>query len=177
MPTIERANPITLDVKAVADDGAFEGYASVFDVEDLGRDVVKAGAFARSLKARPAAKVKLLRGHDMSAPIGVWTELREDSKGLYAKGRLVLETVLGRETHALMKAGALDGLSIGYRTVRDTIDRKKGVRLLEEVDLVEVSIVTLAMNPAATITSVKNHNESRARALVAALNRARAALM
>lgn len=175
--TLVTSNPLALDVKAIADDGTFEGYASIFDVEDLGRDIVKAGAFKKSLKARPAGKVKLLRQHDTREPIGLWTDLVEDGKGLRAKGRLILETTLGRETHALMKAGALDGLSIGFRTIKDTFDRKTGVRLLQEVDLVEISVVTFPMNTASTVTAVKAaESAERARAIVAAINRARAAL-
>lgn len=175
--TLATASPFALDVKTVDEDGTFSGYASVFDVADLGRDVVKPGAFRKSLRSRPAGKVKLLREHDMRSPIGVWTAAVEDAKGLRVEGRLILETTLGRETHALMKAGALDGLSIGYRTIRDRVDRAKGVRLLEEVDLVEISVVSLPMNPAATVTTVKAaHSAERARAIVEAIHRARAAL-
>lgn len=168
---------LSLEAKAVSDDGTFEGYASVFGVEDLGRDIVAAGAFRKSLRARPAGKVKMLREHEMREPIGIWTELIEDGKGLLARGRIILDTTRGRETHALMKAGALDGLSIGYRTIRDTMDRVKRVRTLHELDLYEVSIVTMPMNPASTVTAVKTADDAeRARALVSALNRAREAL-
>lgn len=172
------ATPLALDVKAVAEDGTFEGYASVFDVADLGRDVVKPGAFRRSLAGRGAAKVKMLRQHRPDEPIGVWTDLREDAKGLRATGRLVLDTVAGRETHALMKAGALDGLSIGYRTRRHSIDQAKGLRLLHDVELVEISVVTFPMNAAATVSAVKNlHPAERAHEIAAAIHRARAALL
>ncbi|TVR11936.1 MAG: HK97 family phage prohead protease [Salinarimonadaceae bacterium] len=175
--SLDNGFTFALEAKAVADDGTFEGYASVFDVEDLGRDIVKAGAFRKSLRSRPSGRVKMLREHDMREPIGVWTDIVEDSKGLLARGRLVLDTTRGRETHALMKAGAIDGLSIGYRTIRDTIDRAKRVRVLHELDLFEISIVTLPMNPASTVTRVKAaENAGRARALVSALNRAREAL-
>ncbi len=174
---LETANPLTLDVKAIGDDGSFEGYASVFDVEDMGRDLVKAGAFKRSLKARPAAKVKLLRHHRTDEPIGIWTDLAEDGKGLRAKGRLILETAAGRETHALMKAGALDGLSIVFRTLKDTFDRVKGIRILHDVDLFEISVVTFPMNTASLVTAVKStESAERARAIVAAIDRARRAL-
>lgn len=76
---------LELDVKAVSAEGEFEGYASVFNVEDHGRDIVLPGAFTKLLARRPAGKVKVLRGHDPGDPIGVWTELVEDSKGLRAK--------------------------------------------------------------------------------------------
>ncbi|TCK27987.1 prohead peptidase [Ancylobacter aquaticus] len=161
------------DTKAISDDGTFAGYASRFGEVDLGRDVVQSGAFTKSLTARPAPRVKMLREHDQREPIGVWTELAEDGNGLRVAGRLVLDTVKGRETHALMKAGALDGLSIGYRTKASRLDKAKGVRLLDEVDLHEISIVTFGMLPSATITSVKSSSFSQ---LVAAINAARANL-
>src|ERR1700742_4462086 len=120
MTAKETGDFFELDLKAVADDGSFSGYASLFGVTDLGGDVVQPGAFTKSLKSKPAAKVKMLRGHDTSEPIGVWTSIEEDSKGLKATGQLILDTVKGRETYALLKAGALDGLSIGYRTKKDS---------------------------------------------------------
>lgn len=161
-----------LDVKAVTAEGEFEGYASVFNVEDLGKDIVLPGAFAKSLARRPAGKVKMLRSHDTSEPVGIWTDLQEDGKGLRAKGRLILETTKGRETHVLMKAGALDGLSIGYRSLKDRFDRSKGTRLLEEIDLPEISILAFPMNPRATVSRVKSEDAAdHARALVAEINR------
>ena len=163
---------LELDVKAVTAEGEFEGYASVFNIEDLGKDIVLPGAFTKSLQRRPASKVKMLRGHDPGDPVGIWTDLVEDSKGLRAKGRLILETVRGRETHVLMKAGALDGLSIGYRSLKDRFDRGKGVRLLEEIDLPEISVLAFPMNPRATVSRVKSeHAAEHARALVAEINR------
>jgi len=112
-----------------------EGYASVFDREDLAGDVVMPGAFADSLKARGTAGIKLLFQHDANQPIGFWTTLREDARGLYAQGRLMPEVAKAREVHALMRAGALDGLSIGFRTVRGRRDRASGLRRLEKIDL------------------------------------------
>ncbi len=167
---------LELDTKAVTDQGEFSGYASTFGTQDLGRDIIVAGAFAKSLARRPAARVKMLRGHDSSEPIGVWSELTEDSKGLKATGRLIMETTKGRETHALMKAGALDGLSIGFRTLKDRFDRPKGLRFVEEVDLVEISIVTFPMNPRATVSTIKAHDPERARALLKAISGVREAL-
>lgn len=160
---------IELDTKAIAEDGTFSGYASVFGVKDRGRDVVMPGAFKKSLAAYPASKVKMLLQHDTREPVGVWLNFEEDAKGLKATGRLILDTVKGRETYALMKAGAYDSLSIGYRTVRDELDRKAGTRLLHEVELREVSIVTFAMNEAATISAVKQQATSFSE-LVAAIN-------
>src|SRR5262249_39755921 len=96
--------------------------------------------------------------------------------GLFARGQLILETIKGKETYALMKAGAVDALSIGFRTLKDAIDRVKGTRSIVEADLFEVSVVTMGMNPKAQITAVKGHDPDQARALVAAINRAKEAL-
>ncbi len=170
----EHGHFIELEAKAVGDDGLFHGYASLFGVEDLGKDIVQPGAFAKSLKSRPAARIKMLREHDTANPIGVWDEVAEDGKGLRVKGRLILGTVLGRETHSLLKAGALDQLSIGYRTKASRMDRTKGTRLLDEVDLHEISIVTFAMLPSATVSSVKNYTPNQFQQLISAINGARA---
>ena len=166
-----------LDTKAVTAEGEFSGYGAVFNNEDMGRDVILPGAFAKSLQARPAGKVKMLFQHDPSEPIGIWTDLAEDKKGLRVKGKLILETTKGRETHALMRAGAVDGLSIGFRSLKDRFDRAKGVRYLEQLDVPEISVVTFPLNPRATISTVKaGHDPERARALVAAINRVKEAL-
>jgi len=167
---------IELDTKSIAEDGTFSGYAATFGNVDQGGDIILPGAFAKSLLARPATRVKMLRQHDQSEPIGVWTSLVEDRKGLKAEGRIIVDTVKGRETHLLMKAGALDGMSIGYRVKRARFDRAKNARLIEEVELAEVSIVTFPMNPKATVTAVKNHDPDRARRLVGAMTRAALAL-
>lgn len=167
---------VHLDTKSVGDDGTFYGYASLFGVTDLGRDVVSRGAFTKSLAQRPAARVKMLREHDQSEPIGVWSEITEDTKGLRVSGKLVLDTVKGRETHALLKAGALDGLSIGYRTKSARMDKAKGVRMLDEVELHEISVVTFPMLPAATVEAVKSNGSTDFRALVDAINSARKSL-
>lgn len=147
---------MALDLKGVDTDGSFEGYASVFNKEDLAGDVVVPGAFADSLKQRGTGGIKLLFQHDANQPIGVWTTLREDARGLYAAGRLMPEVVKAREVHALMRAGALDGLSIGFRTVKGRRDRASGVRRLEKVDLWEISVVTFPLLPEARIAAVKS---------------------
>jgi HK97 family phage prohead protease len=167
---------VQLDAKVVGDDGTFHGYASLFGVTDLGRDVVQHGAFRKSLTQRPASRVRMLREHDQAEPIGVWTEVAEDTKGLRVSGKLVLDTVRGKETHALLKAGALDGLSIGYRTKSARLDKAKGVRLLDEVELHEISVVTFPMLPSATVDAVKSVSSTQFRALVEAINSARKSL-
>ena len=169
---------LELDTKAVTDGGEFSGYASTFGNEDLGHDVVVPGAFAKSLEQRPARKVKMLLSHDTTQPIGVWTSLAEDGKGLRATGQLILETVKGKETYALMRAGALDALSIGFKTIKDRFDRVKGTRFLEQLDLFEVSVVVFGMNKFATVNTVKSHKEAEehARNLVRAIQRMTEAL-
>lgn len=167
---------IQIDVKNVGDDGTFHGYASLFGITDLGRDVVSKGAFQKSLTQRPASRVKMLREHQPDEPIGVWISIKEDDRGLAVSGKLVLDTVKGRETHALLKAGALDGLSIGYRTKSARMDKAKGVRMLDEVELHEISVVTFPMLPAATVHSVKYNGSTQFRALVDAINTARKSL-
>lgn len=152
-------HPVELDTKAVQEDGTFSGYAAVFGTKDQGGDIIRKGAFAASLAAVPAARVKLLWQHSREEPIGVWTSFVEDEYGLKAEGRLILETAKGREAHALMKAGALDGLSIGYRTIRATRDNTKSARILEEIALKEVSLVTFPMHADATVQTVKSNNE------------------
>ena len=100
------------DLKSVEADGTFAGYASLFGEVDLGQDLVMPGAFCDSLRSRGAQGVKLLFQHDPNEPIGVWLDLVEDGKGLFARGRLMPEVTRGREVLSLMRAGALDGLSI-----------------------------------------------------------------
>ena len=146
---------MSLDLKSVEGDGTFEGYASLFNREDLSRDVVLPGAFADSLQQRGAGGVKMLFQHDANQPIGVWTSLKEDARGLHAQGRLMPEVSKAREVHALMRAGALDGLSIGFRTVKGRRDRVSGVRRLAKIDLWEISVVTFPLLPEARVAVMK----------------------
>lgn len=137
---------------AVATAGAVvEGYASLFGRVDLGRDRVAPGAFRRSLARRGAGGVKLLWQHDPGRPIGRWTEISEDGVGLRVRGRLLPEVAQGREALALIRAGALDGLSIGFRTVRARREPTTGVRELVEIDLWEISLVTFPQMPGARL--------------------------
>jgi uncharacterized protein len=134
-------------------DGAvIAGYASLFGAEDQGGDVVARGAYGASLARLAAAgqRVKMLWQHDPSRPIGVWDEVREDGRGLLVRGRLLLEVQAGREAKALLEAGAIDGLSIGYRTQRAE-KAAGGGRLLHQIDLWEVSLVTFPMLPEARV--------------------------
>jgi HK97 family phage prohead protease len=143
----------SLDISGVKADGSFAGYASVFDVTDSHNDVVVRGAFERTLSER--ADVKLLWQHRMDEPIGVINELREDQKGLYIEGTLLLDVARAGEAYALLKSGAIDGLSIGYSVTDYDYEGETGVRLLKDVDLWEVSLVTFPANEHASITALK----------------------
>lgn len=144
-----------LGLGAVDEDGSFWGYASLFGRVDLAKDVVEPGAFAASLAKRGAAGIRMLFQHDPNQPIGSWDEIREDGRGLYVRGRLTRDSGRAREVLALMRARALDGLSIGFRTVRARTDPGKGVRRILEADLWEISVVTFPMLPEARIAQVK----------------------
>lgn len=151
---------VTLELKREPDaDGQFEGYASVFGIVDQGMDVVERGAFAKTLGS--GRRVKMLWQHDQSQPIGVWDEIREDERGLYVKGRLLKEVEKGREAMALLRAGAIDSMSIGYRTIEAMSEGAGRVRKLTEVELYEVSLVTFPMLPDAKVTSVKSFGTIR----------------
>ncbi len=134
-------------IKDGTDELKIEGYASLFWTRDLNDDVTAAGAFADSLAA--GAPVKMLHQHDEAEPVGVWDAVAEDAKGLFVRGRILRSTPRGRLVAALVEAGALDGLSIGFRQVKArTKDR---LRVLSRVDLWEVSIVTFPMLPGARL--------------------------
>lgn len=137
----------------VTEGHVIEGYASLFGKRDQGNDVVMGGAYGASLARLAAAgrRVKMLWQHDPTQPIGVWDEVREDATGLWVKGRILGDVEKGREAVALLGAGAIDGLSIGYRTVKSERDGK-GQRLLTELELWEVSLVTFPMLPEARVT-------------------------
>lgn len=145
------------ELRAMNDDGTVEGYGSVFGNSDAYDDVIIPGAFAVSLAAHKAAGTNpaMLWQHDTAAPIGVWTEMREDPKGLFVKGRLALDTVRGKEAHSLMKMGALNGLSIGFKGKQWLYDKGSDIRILSEIDLWEVSLVTFPANTLARVTGVK----------------------
>lgn len=149
-----------LKLKALNTEGCFEGYASLFEQEDLGRDIVLRGAFQESLRKSGVPRVKMLFQHDPNEPIGVWREIYEDARGLYVCGQLMLDVARAREVLSLMRAGALDGLSIGFRVLEGRRDPKTGIRRLKKVDLWEVSIVTFPMLSTARVQAVKS-NRSR----------------
>ena len=165
-----------LDLKRVDAAGTFAGYASLFGKEDLGGDVILPGAFRDSLAARGPAGIKMLFQHNPNEPIGVWEQLTEDARGLWAKGRLMPEVARAREVLSLMRAGALDGLSIGFRTLIGRRDAKTGIRRLAKVDLWEISIVTFPLLPEARIAHVKSRGSQHlANTIAAATGRLRRA--
>lgn len=149
-----------LEIKAIGEDGSFEGYGSIFGNVDSYGEVVDPGAFTASLvdAKRKGRTIKMLWQHDPSQPIGVWDDLAEDSKGLYVKGHLLKDDVpQAAAAYALLKGGALDGLSIGYRVVEAAPHPdKQGILSLKKLDLKEVSIVTFAANDRARVDSVKH---------------------
>lgn len=151
---------VPLEVKAVSDDGEIEGYGSVFGNVDSYGEVVMPGAFTQSLvdARRKGQTIKMLWQHDTDRPIGVWTDLAEDSKGLYVKGKLLKDvSSQAAEAHGLLKAGALEGLSIGYITQdADPDEKRPGIVLLKKLLLKEVSIVTFAANDKARVEAVKH---------------------
>ena len=143
-----------IDVK-VDGEGTFSGYGATFNNVDRGGDMILPGAFKKSLGQKSISAVKMLYQHDPSKPIGVWQQIEEDKKGLKVTGKLLLSVEKAKETYELMKAGVIDSLSIGYRTVKDAFDTTKNVRQLLELDLWEISCVTFPMNPGATVDQVK----------------------
>jgi uncharacterized protein len=155
--TTREVRSCALEIRAVGDDGAIEGYGSVFGVRDDYDDVIASGAFQATLKAHKAAGTMpaMLWQHDADEPIGVWSEMAEDAKGLRVKGQLALATTRGKEAHALLKLGALNGLSIGFVSKQWSYDRETEVRTLTEIDLWEVSLVTFPANSKARVTNVK----------------------
>lgn len=150
-----KTKDFALQVKDVSEEGTFTGYGAVFSNVDSKGEKVMPGAFSESLARhrREGSKPLMLWQHDPSEPIGVWEDLAEDGIGLRGVGRFVLETTRGREAYALLKAGALKGLSIGYREIEAEPDGN--VRLLKKLDLVEISVVSFPANRRARIDAVK----------------------
>lgn len=150
-----------LDYKADEDGqlGTIKGYASIFGEEDRVNDIVIAGAFAKSLKTKKLGRLPMLVGHAQRIPVGVWTKMAEDRKGLYVEGKIDIQSPDGGQLHRVLKMGAEIGISIGYRAIvyeyqtdKKTNDQK---RLLKEVDLYECSLVTIPCCEGARVTGVK----------------------
>ncbi|HEX3754545.1 MAG TPA: HK97 family phage prohead protease [Rhizomicrobium sp.] len=153
----------------------FEGYASLFGVPDGVGDVVAPGAFAASLRRRGPAAVRMLYQHFAHAPIGVWEEIAEDSRGLYVRGRLVGDVERARDVRALLAEGALDGLSIGFRTVRAKRG-PAGTRTLLEIELWEISVVTFPLLAGSRVTATGTRGRDQTSDLARVLRAAGAAM-
>ena len=177
LETASQSNPCfetkraAVSVSAITKNGSFEGYASLFNIVDLGRDLVLPGAFKDSLTARKPGSVKMLWQHDAAQVIGSWTRIIEDQKGLRVSGQLNLAVAKAREVYALMWEGAVDGLSIGFRAQQANKDPATGIRRLAKLDLWEISIVTFPMLPAARVEQVKRQASSADARLAAAIER------
>ena len=144
-----------------AADGTFVGYGSTFGGEpDAYGDIIAEGAFAESLKQhkKNGTKPKLLWQHWPDEPIGVYEEVKEDKKGLFVRGQLDMsgDVPTALKARALMRSGAIDGLSIGFRLKKFEYDRETDIMTLTEIDLREVSVVTFPANVNATVTAVKS---------------------
>ena len=149
----------SLEIKAVQEDGFFSGYGAVFGNLDWYNDIILPGAFKQTL-ADWAAKGKfppVLWNHSTNEPIGVYTKMVEDEKGLYVEGKLLINDVpRAKATHALLKAGAINGMSIGYCTIKSSYNESTDIRELIQLSLDEISIVTMPANEKSTVTSVKS---------------------
>lgn len=131
-----------------------QGYASLFGLRDGSGDVVERGAFARSLAARRTDGIRFLFQHDPAQPIGRWTHIRETATGLWCSGEINLNVARGRELAELVASDAIDGLSIGFRTVAASKPRSGSGRILRQIDLWEISLVTFPMLASARISRI-----------------------
>ena len=161
---------------SVTDGSEISGYASLFGKPDQGGDIVSQGAYESCLSrlATEGRQVKMLWQHDPARPIGVWDEVREDAKGLWVKGRILGDVAQGSEAIALIAAGAIDGLSIGYRT-KQAAKTPQG-RQLQEVDLWEVSLVTFPMLAEARVAAKADESAQELQVLAAAFRDLRQAI-
>jgi HK97 family phage prohead protease len=160
---------LNLEFKFDGETGQFKGYGANFGNMDGGRDIISKGAFTKTLQERT---VKMLWQHDQKQPIGVFETVYEDEKGLVVEGQLTLGVQQADEAYLLMKSGAIGGLSIGYKAIKGKYDRKNDIRHLDEVKLMEVSVVTFPMNDDSGITDVKNESsdsDSAIKKLIASL--------
>lgn len=152
----------TLDIKSLEESGLFSGYASVFDIVDDQKDVIVRGAFKNTLMTK-GNSIKLLWQHKSEEPIGTFTKIYEDSHGLFVEGKLLLDVARAKEAYALLKEGVLNGLSIGYKAQKYSLDHDSGVRYLTEIDLFEISLVTFPANKRAAVRLVKQETPQTVR--------------
>jgi uncharacterized protein len=138
-------------------DGSFEGYGAIFNTVDQGQDIIDPTAFDVSLDRRKSETFPILWQHDPSQPIGFWESIAPDAKGLFCKGRILRDVTKGSDAIALLKAMAIGGLSIGYKTIQAVEEGGGRIRRLMEVDLREISVVTFPMHPDAGVTAIKSN--------------------
>jgi uncharacterized protein len=143
-------SPITLDPE-----GFITGYASLFNSLDEAGDMVEKGAFNACIAKKGIADVRMLWQHDPAQPIGKWLHIYEDEVGLKVTGQICLDIQKGRDVRALLLAGALDGLSIGFKAIKSRKARNQPHRILTEIDLWEISLVTFPALKGARVSSVK----------------------
>lgn len=155
-------------LKNLDNQGYFSGYASVFSIVDHQGDKVMPGAFQHTLQKWHIKKnwPKMLWQHDPHQPIGIWHVLKEDDYGLYAEGQLLLEIQQAKEAYTLLKANAVEALSIGFHVIEAEYDKIQNCRLLKNIDLHEISLVTFAANTAACITKKNREILSRIHHLI-----------
>jgi HK97 family phage prohead protease len=149
----------------------FEGYASLFHVADGAGDIVAPGAFQTTLRRRPPARVRMLYQHFAHEPIGTWQQIREDPRGLYVRGRIAHDVARARDVAALIKGGALDGLSIGFKTIRARRDAAANTRTLLEIELWEISVVTFPLLAGSEVTAIGAKGDAQALRRAAAVFR------
>ncbi|MBL9066458.1 MAG: HK97 family phage prohead protease [Sphingopyxis sp.] len=145
----------SLNIKSLDDAGRIEGLLSGFDNQDRHGDIVRRGAFTKTLAER-STPLPMLLHHDRHRPIGAWKEWSETSAGLYVKGSLALAVADAQEAYALAKAGALTGLSIGYLPKEAKQNRQTGGQDLLAIDLIEGSLVAVPSNPLTHVSVVKS---------------------
>ena len=146
-----------IELKALSNNGYFSGYASIFNYVDNHQDVIMEGAFERTLDMNNGGKdIKLLWQHDSTEPIGYFTKIEEDEYGLHVEGQLMQEVEKGREAYSMLKTGAIKGLSIGFKVKGYEIDFNSGTRVITDLDLYEISLVTFPANDLAQVMQVKH---------------------
>ncbi|MGL9717327.1 MAG: HK97 family phage prohead protease [Wolbachia sp.] len=162
----------SLSIKNIGENGVFSGYASVFNIVDTQNDLILPGAFKENLDKD---KIKLLWQHNSGEPIGNIIDICENDVGLYITAHLLLGIRKAEEAYLMLKTGVINGLSIGYIPIKYDIDHESGARVLRQVELWEVSLVTFPANLAAQVISVKNqYNEQEM--LAKAIEKANAVL-
>lgn len=146
---------LKFQIKALSDQGEFEGYAAYKGNVDSYNEIIDHGAFKRTIRAK--RQVPILFMHDPSKPVGLSTYMQEDEKGLFTRGQLDLNTELGRSVYSGLKMGYIDSMSIGFNVVKDDMN-KKGNRILKEIKLLEYSLITkgFAANDMALVSGFKS---------------------